>query len=549
VSAGVALAVSRVWLCDDAFISFRYAEHLVNGFGLVFNPGERVEGYTNLLWTLWIALGMTVRVPPEIWSVVWGLVFHAASLGLLVAWHVRFRRTSGTTLIAVPVAALLGAVNVDWAIYATSGLETSACTFLVLAGFMLLVSERPVAVPAAGAVLALATLTRPDAIVFFVLGAAFIGWTRRPVVPQLVRLFVPFLLLVGPVVIWRWSYYGDVVPNTYYAKSANVAWFEQGLFYVWTYAARYWALVAAAGLGWFIGFRRGQGDRLSRECSLAAAFVVVYALYVARVGGDFMFARLLIPITPMLLILAETGIQASTASSRRLAAAAVAVVVIATWFTPGVVRGGGFLRGIANEWEFYNEAFPNETRFVRNSGRALRPYFDGLPVRTAFLGAHASFVYYARPRVAVECETGLTDAFIARQTLAQRGRVGHEKRAPVPYMLDTRKLHFVWMFDPKAVEPFALDRWIPDVRARFGPGVEARVLHWDQGLMRELERRGAAIDDFPGMLDAYIRTLPARPLDQVAADYEKFKRFYFVHVDDPGRLESFRVRLAGGSGR
>jgi hypothetical protein len=105
------------------------------------------------------------------------------------------------------------------------------------------------------------------------------------------------------------------------------------------------------------------------------------------------------------------------------------------------------------------------------------------------------------------------------------------------------------MFNPKAAEPFALDQWIPDVRATFGPGIEARVLHWDQGLMRELERRGAAIDDFPAMLDAYIRTLAARPIDQVAADYEKFKRFYFAHADDPGRLEAFRVRLAGGSGR
>jgi tetratricopeptide (TPR) repeat protein len=35
-------------LIDDAFISFRYARNL----GLVFNPGERVEGYTNLLWVL-----------------------------------------------------------------------------------------------------------------------------------------------------------------------------------------------------------------------------------------------------------------------------------------------------------------------------------------------------------------------------------------------------------------------------------------------------------------------------------------------------------------
>ena len=43
------------FLCDDAFISFRYARNLLEGHGLVFNPGERVEGYTNLLWVLELA--------------------------------------------------------------------------------------------------------------------------------------------------------------------------------------------------------------------------------------------------------------------------------------------------------------------------------------------------------------------------------------------------------------------------------------------------------------------------------------------------------------
>ena len=44
VIAGVAFACMRAWLCDDAFISFRYADNLVAGDGLVFNAGERVEG-------------------------------------------------------------------------------------------------------------------------------------------------------------------------------------------------------------------------------------------------------------------------------------------------------------------------------------------------------------------------------------------------------------------------------------------------------------------------------------------------------------------------
>ncbi len=47
IAALTALAWRNRFVQDDAFISFRYARHLVEGHGLVWNPGERVEGYTN----------------------------------------------------------------------------------------------------------------------------------------------------------------------------------------------------------------------------------------------------------------------------------------------------------------------------------------------------------------------------------------------------------------------------------------------------------------------------------------------------------------------
>src|SRR5260221_672665 len=59
-------AWQRAFLIDDAFISFRYARHLLEGYGLVYNAGERVEGYTNFLWTLIIAGAMRLGVAPGI---------------------------------------------------------------------------------------------------------------------------------------------------------------------------------------------------------------------------------------------------------------------------------------------------------------------------------------------------------------------------------------------------------------------------------------------------------------------------------------------------
>ena len=51
-------------ILDDAFISFRYAENLVNGHGLVFNPGERVEGYTNFLWVIFSTIPIALGLDP-----------------------------------------------------------------------------------------------------------------------------------------------------------------------------------------------------------------------------------------------------------------------------------------------------------------------------------------------------------------------------------------------------------------------------------------------------------------------------------------------------
>jgi len=51
------------FVVDDAFISFRYAQNLLDGHGLVFNPGEQVEGYSNLLWILLTSFGMKLGLP------------------------------------------------------------------------------------------------------------------------------------------------------------------------------------------------------------------------------------------------------------------------------------------------------------------------------------------------------------------------------------------------------------------------------------------------------------------------------------------------------
>jgi arabinofuranosyltransferase len=79
----------RIEQADDAFISYRYALNLVRGHGLVFNPGEYVEGFTNLLWTLLIALFVWLGAQAPSVAQAMSLLFGSLSL---VFVHVYVRR-------------------------------------------------------------------------------------------------------------------------------------------------------------------------------------------------------------------------------------------------------------------------------------------------------------------------------------------------------------------------------------------------------------------------------------------------------------------------
>jgi len=493
----------HAWVCDDAFISFRYAENLVHGLGLVYNAGERVEGYSNFLWTLWSALGIRLGADPERWAAASSFACNLGALALL-AWNAwRMRGDSPGAAPALPVAALVGATLLEWNIYATGGLETSLYAFLVTLAYVLLAGGRDRARPVAwaGFVLGLAAMTRPDGPLLAALAGSYLWLVDRRRPRALGAFLGTFLITWVPFTVWRVSYYGDFFPNPYYAKSAGRAWIDQGAAYVLLYFAKYWPLaLGAAGAAFLWIARRGRAGAFSRRAlgpwnrrvGLAMLLAFGYTAYIVYVGGDFMFGRLLIPVTPLFLVLLEAAVArvaAGRPAAQWIAAGAAAAAVT---LTPHPVPGDRAVRGIVNEWAFYTR---ERAAQAREQGLTLRPFFAGLPVRVAFLGSEARLVYYARPAVAIESQTGLTDRFIAHQPLRERGRVGHEKVAPLEYLINTRGANFI--FHPLADRQWPLDRVIPRVEVDFA-GVRGRVLSWDPALMDSLRARGAVVRDLSG---------------------------------------------------
>ena len=132
---GLARAASLAWVCDDSFISIRYADNLLNGHGLVYNAGERVEGYTNLLWTLLLAALMYLGVTPLTAAKVPGIIAYAALALCLAHWSWRQSRDGSRPFL--PLAAGLVLISNDFHVWATAGLETMLFTALAVQALVL----------------------------------------------------------------------------------------------------------------------------------------------------------------------------------------------------------------------------------------------------------------------------------------------------------------------------------------------------------------------------------------------------------------------------
>ena len=110
IAAGLVETLRRAWVCDDVFISFRYVDHLLRGQGLVFNPGERVEGYTHFLWVILLAACNRLGFDLVALGRYLPILFFAATLVVLAqrAWRLRAGAWMGLPIAASGLATGFG---------------------------------------------------------------------------------------------------------------------------------------------------------------------------------------------------------------------------------------------------------------------------------------------------------------------------------------------------------------------------------------------------------------------------------------------------------
>ena len=429
---------------DDAFISFRYAQNLVLGEGLVWNPGERVEGYSNFLWTLAIAAGLRAGLEPVGLSFALGLICFLASLLFTYSLGLRLTAIRTDALVAV---CLLGS-NYTFSSYATGGLETQLQTCLLLAA-----THGVFTGPLAGRweraklarlslLFSLALLTRLDsALPVAVLGGASllaVARTRDLAVSQpraLAALFLPGAIPLAAWLVWKVAYYGDPLPNSFYVKLASSNSLTNGLRYITYFGASY--LIFPVLLVPILRLRR-LASSAGREVRTLCVLVVLWLLYVARAGGDFMEFRFMVPVLPYLYLLCVWFFRAGFASPW-LRALGVGLLLVGSLHHAMTFGSARNLRGVESIAQLEGHlTHPNGG--WDGVGRVLHRLFDensGVVIATTAAGA---LPYYAR------LETvdmgGINDAWVARHGIVAGDRPGHQRMATMEYLL-SRKVNLL----------------------------------------------------------------------------------------------------------
>jgi len=407
------IVVGAIWVGnfieDDALISLRYAERLLDGKGLTWNDGERVEGYSNLAWVLASAGIGAVGVDLIAAARVLAFSSWAVTLGALLMLA---RRVGAAWLVFAAASVAFGA-TASVSVWAVGGLEQPlvvACLTVALWALAELCAsrERHLCWSAlAAAALSLLVWTRPDAPLPVAVVAVSSFFLVRRHGDLRTALFSSALIAGAPFLAWlaqlgfRLTYYGEWVPNPVHIKT-HLSWARvgEGLRYVGNGLGIGWLLTSAGAVGAGLAVSR----RETRGLGLAViALLSVWTVYVVAIGGDHFPAFRHLLVTQMCCaVLLVVGLSRWEPGGRAPLAALILVCLLAV---PYIVSQRSFrdikVASYARwQWdgqavgEMFATAFAEQRPLWAVTAAGCLPYFSRLPALDLL---------------------GLNDAHIARQ--------------------------------------------------------------------------------------------------------------------------------------
>ena len=457
------------WIQDDAYISFRYAKNLISGAGLVYNPGSYVEGYTNFSWVMLSAIPLLFgKIDPIFFM-------HRLSLGLWVGSYLLLLLIGLRSLAFAqwlsPLTLVLLSYNYSFNMWFFSGMEVSLVTFLFVALVATFIFLKEKAFVGVFTVLTtLTVMTRMDSVFFLaglVLATILIHYKRDFKIPwrQILLSLTPLVVLLGIYFIWKIYYYGNIFPNTYYAKLGYRTFYARGLEYLTSLFAAY-PYLAAGILGCFGLFEKRTSDffRFSAYGIFATALTL---FYVVRLGGDFMEWRFVTPLFGCIYLLAVGGFLVlvkflcSICLRGEKSSKSVAWAVSVSCALAAIVYADRNKEALSERTFQYlmpgMESIPSLRKYAeppflwREVGKALK---DVIPHDITYATSACGMIPFFSEHRVIDV-LGLTDAEIAKKKIgyagAERERVGHEFVEGDPEYLRSRGVTFI--FDWPGLQP------------------------------------------------------------------------------------------------
>jgi arabinofuranosyltransferase len=447
--------LGKGWVAEDAFISFRVVHNFVEGHGLRWNIDERVQVFTNPLWTLLHIPLYALTRDVFYTTIALGTALSTLTAGLLCAPLWRTKPLSAIILLACLAGSLASTE------YATSGLENSLAG-LLLALLYLQFQKGEETTPNWGKIAlltALLGLTRLDAVLLILpMGTYYTLKSFRS---------LPVLKILGgfsPLLLW-WGfcklYYGFVMPNTKLAKLDGTglslherAW--QSRFYLLdllqNHTFTFLCLLAATGIGIYLLLKKTPHPRALPLLSLG---IPLYASYIVYIGGDHYSGRYwALPMLCAAITIAYT-LQKSPHKKNLLAGSllCLALSISPLTLTPKNVREGRIehARALSKGAYLLKEFNPQAHRWS-NQGLQYKKAAQESPQNTPFVVAETAagmLPFYSGPQVIVIDGLGITDPLTARLPVYDRKRwhSGHYWRAIPTGYLEYRR------GDPSKMDP------------------------------------------------------------------------------------------------
>jgi arabinofuranosyltransferase len=283
-------------ICDDAYISLKYAYNLYNYGELNYYPGYKVEGYTNFLWTVLISFAYVLNIEPVAYVKFLGFL---SGIGLIFVVYLLAVTFFENKLTASILALAIG-INSQIAYMSSWGLETTFYIFLYTLASLCYARNQLIL---SSLIIALSAMTRLEILPFFTF-LLFFDYIKYKDLKRSIKLILPFSFLFVPYFYGRYLYYGYLLPNTFYVKvGSGMAFIQRGIDYIY-YNLHKLNILYPILFSFFIIFvgtlyhiKNKTLKKIFRINPLKATFLtscIFYTLYIIKVGGDVFGERFIV---------------------------------------------------------------------------------------------------------------------------------------------------------------------------------------------------------------------------------------------------------------